>query len=54
VKMAQEPQEEIQEKRVDCERRLVKINRDMKDIGLLELGSPKDFVDLHDIVKKHE
>jgi hypothetical protein len=29
------------------------INREMKDIGLPEFGSPKDFVDLHDIVKKH-
>jgi hypothetical protein len=25
----------------------------MKDIGLPEFGSPKDFVDLHDIVKRH-
>jgi hypothetical protein len=25
----------------------------MKDIGLPEFGSPEDFVDLHDIVKKH-
>jgi hypothetical protein len=25
----------------------------MKDIGLLELGPPEDFVDLHDIVKQH-
>jgi len=24
----------------------------MKDIDLLELGSPEDFVELHDIVKK--
>jgi hypothetical protein len=53
VKMAQEPQQEIQEKWVDCEKRWEKINREMKDIGLLEFGSPEDFVDLHDIVKKH-
>jgi len=25
----------------------------MKDIDLREFGSPKDFVDLHDIVKRH-
>jgi hypothetical protein len=25
----------------------------MKDIGLPEFGSPEDFVDLHDIVKRH-
>jgi len=25
----------------------------MKGIGLLEFGSPRDFVDLHDIVKQH-
>jgi hypothetical protein len=25
----------------------------MKDIGLPEFISPEDFVDLHDIVKKH-
>jgi hypothetical protein len=30
-----------------------KINREMKDIGLPEFGSPEDFVDLHDIVKRH-
>jgi hypothetical protein len=30
-----------------------KINQEMKGIDLLEFGSPKDFVDLHDIVKKH-
>jgi hypothetical protein len=53
VKMAQEPQWEIQEKWVDCERSWVKINREMKDIGLPEFGSPEDFVDLHDIVKQH-
>jgi hypothetical protein len=53
VKMAQEPQREIQEKWVDCERSWVNINREMKDIGLPEFGSPEDFVDLHDIVKQH-
>jgi hypothetical protein len=51
VKMAQEPQREIQEKWVDCERRWTKINRAMRDIGLLEFGTLEDFVDLHDIVK---
>jgi hypothetical protein len=25
----------------------------MRDIGLPEFGSPEDFVDLHDIVKRH-
>jgi hypothetical protein len=25
----------------------------MKDIGLPKFGSPEEFVDLHDIVKKH-
>jgi hypothetical protein len=29
------------------------INQEMKDINLLEFVSPKDFVDLHDIVKQH-
>jgi hypothetical protein len=51
--MAQEPQQEIQEKWVDCEKRWEKVNREMKDIDLLKFGSPKDFVDLHDIIKQH-
>jgi hypothetical protein len=53
VKMAHEPQWEIQEKWVDCERSWVKINQEMKDIGLPEFNSPEDFVNLHDIVKQH-
>jgi hypothetical protein len=53
VKMAQEPQREIQEKWVDCERRWVNINLEMKYIVLLEFQSPEDFVDSHDIVKQH-
>jgi hypothetical protein len=53
VKMAQEPQREIQEKLVDCERSWVKINWEMRDIGLPEFGSPEDFFNLHDIVKQH-
>jgi hypothetical protein len=53
VKMAQEPQQEIQEKGDDCEKNWVKINREMRDIGLPEFDSPEDFVDLHDIVKQH-
>jgi hypothetical protein len=35
------------------QRSWVKINREMKYIGLPEFGSPEDFVDLHDIVKQH-
>jgi hypothetical protein len=54
VKMAQEPQQDIQEKWADCKKSREKINREMKDIGLPEFGSPKDFVDLHDIAKQHE
>jgi hypothetical protein len=53
VKMAQEPQQEIQEKWVDCKRSWVNINREMKNTSLPEFGSAKDFVDLHDIVKKY-
>jgi hypothetical protein len=53
VTMAQEPQRDIQEKWADCDRSWVKINQEMKDIGLLEFDSPEDFVDLHEIVKKH-
>jgi hypothetical protein len=34
VKMAQEPQGEIQEKWANCERSWTKINRGMRDIGL--------------------
>jgi hypothetical protein len=34
VKMAQEPQQDIQEKWVDFERRWTKINREMRDNGL--------------------
>jgi hypothetical protein len=53
VKMAQEPQWEIQEKWIDCERSWVNINREMKNISLPKLGSPEDFFDFHDIVKQH-
>jgi hypothetical protein len=53
IKMAQEPQREIQEKWTECEKIWEKINREMKGIGLLEFDSPEDFFDLHDIVKKH-
>jgi hypothetical protein len=53
VKMAQEPQREIKEKWVECEKTWENINREMKDIGLPEFGSPEDFVDLHDIFKQH-
>jgi hypothetical protein len=53
VSMAQEPQRKIQERWAECEKSWEKINREMKDIGLPEFGSPEDFVDLHDIVKRH-
>jgi hypothetical protein len=53
VKMAQEPQREIQKKWAECEKGWEKINREMKGIDLPEFGSPEDFVDLHDIVKRH-
>jgi hypothetical protein len=36
-----------------CKKSWEKINREMKDIGLLEFGSLEDFVDLHEIVKQH-
>jgi hypothetical protein len=54
VSMAHEPQKKIQKKWVECERIWEKINREMKDIGLLEFVSPEDFLDLHDIFKRHE
>jgi hypothetical protein len=53
VKMVDETQREIQEIWANCESSWVKINREMKDISLLEFGSPEDFFDLHDIVKQH-
>jgi hypothetical protein len=53
VKMAQKPQQEIQEKWFECEKSWEKINREMKGIDLPKFGSLEDFVDLHDIVKKH-
>jgi hypothetical protein len=53
VSMAQEPQREIQKKWAECEKGWEKINREMKGIGLPEFSSPEDFVDLHDIVKRH-
>jgi hypothetical protein len=40
VKMAQETQQEIQEKWVDCEKSWEKINQEMKGTDLLEFGSP--------------
>jgi hypothetical protein len=53
MNMAQEPQQEIQEKWVDCERIWTKINHVMRDISLPEFDAPEDFVDLHEIVKLH-
>jgi hypothetical protein len=49
--MTQEAQKKIQERWVECEKSLEKINQEMKDIGLPEFNSLEDFVDLHDIVK---
>ena len=51
--MAQEPHRKIQEKWARCEKNWIKINWVMKDIELLEFGTPDDFNDLHDIVKSH-
>jgi hypothetical protein len=53
IKMAQEPHQKIQEKWAECEKSWTKINRAMRDIDLLEFGTPADFVDLRDIVKSH-
>jgi hypothetical protein len=53
VNMAQEPQQEIQEKWSDCERIWTKINRAMRNISLPEFNVSEDFVYLHDIVKLH-
>jgi hypothetical protein len=36
-----------------CEKGWEEINQETKGIGLLEFGSPEDFVDLHAIVKRH-
>jgi hypothetical protein len=51
--MAREPHREIQEKWVKCGKSWVKINKEMKDIGFHNFGTPNDFTDLHDIVKLH-
>jgi hypothetical protein len=51
--MAQEPQWEIHKKWAKCKKGWEKINREMKGIELPEFGSPEDFVNLHDIVKRH-
>jgi hypothetical protein len=53
VKIAHEPHREIQEKWVECKKSWTKINRAKRDTDLPEFGTPKDFVDLHDIVKLH-
>jgi hypothetical protein len=53
VKMAQEPQREIQEKWDDYEKGWEKVNREMKDIILPEFVSLEEFIDLHNIVKQH-
>jgi hypothetical protein len=34
-----------------CKKNWIKINKEMKDIGLSEFGMPNDFVDLPDIGK---
>jgi hypothetical protein len=36
-----------------CERNWIKINKEMKDIGLSKFSMPDEFVDLRDIVKSH-
>jgi hypothetical protein len=38
---------------VKYERNRVKINKEMKDIGLPEFGMPNEFIDLRDIKKSH-
>jgi hypothetical protein len=53
VSMVQEPQRKIQEIWRECKKIWEKINREMKIIDLPEFGPPEDFVDLHDIVKRH-
>jgi len=52
--MVQEPQQKMQERWAECEKRWDKINLEMKGINLPEFGPPEDFVDLQDIVKQHE
>jgi hypothetical protein len=53
VSMAQVPQKKIQKRWVKYEISWEKINQEMKDIVLPKFDIPEDFVDLHDIVKRH-
>jgi hypothetical protein len=51
--MVQDPQYKIQERWRKCEKIWEKINREMENIGLPKFGTPENFTDLHDIVKRH-
>jgi len=52
-KISYEPHWEIQEQWDKWKKYWDKIKNSMKDIGLPELGTPNDFVDLCDIVESH-
>jgi len=54
VSMVQEPQQKMQERWVECEKRWEKINLEMKGINFPEFAPLEDFTDLQDIFKHHE
>jgi len=53
VIMAEEAQQNISERWTECKKSWIKINWEMNDINLQNFGSPEDFSNLHDIVKRH-
>jgi hypothetical protein len=53
VKMTWDPHREIQEKWTKFQKHWGKINKVMKDVGLLEFGTPNEFANLSDVFKMH-
>jgi hypothetical protein len=51
--MVQEPHQKMQERWEECVKSWEKINKEMRDIHLLEFDQLEDFIDLRDIVKQH-
>jgi head-tail adaptor len=53
AKMTRDPHQEIQEQWAKCQKHWGKINKVMKDVGLLEFDTPNEFTNLSEVFKTH-
>jgi hypothetical protein len=53
AKMTRDPHQEIQKQWAKCQKHWAKINKVMKDVGLLEFNTPNEFTILSDVFKRH-